>query len=478
MDEKQILELIQSTPADQLAKAVKDAKGLEGIRIIKDLWEDIHAMPERSETKTGPAMHSSGSGAEEALKQYSNPAPQISITEQYDKFSATNIENFKHFEAGMKAMSDEIKSGFGVLADLLKAKEEKEEKEEKKEEMKSDATVKLAAYWEKLGELEEAFAKAEDESKDIKGLEAARDLIEKAEKHLEEVERHEKEEEKESSAMKALTAINLGWRSLYKATGLSSYDLHGYGNQKDEAVPGDENADRANKDFKGEGKAFYLAIKAKAEKEKKKAMYCAKFEDGEAEKCASAFEHFTKAGLEQGEPASKSRHMKLRKALKRYAKKAKVIGTTPAEAAGKAETAPTTVGAVTQAPEVAEQLDAMKAEFDAKTKEMEKSFNERVALLNSRMSEVTGGKASAFVPVLLKSSGIKSDNTASAIHDKIEKAVEKGEMTDEHASIARGLVSRYQAVSKGAVSVSIVNQQLDRAPIEVQSFFKTVEATA
>ncbi|HWY36006.1 MAG TPA: hypothetical protein VNX68_15285, partial [Nitrosopumilaceae archaeon] len=206
MDEKQIQELILNTPSDQLAKAVKDAKGLEGIRIIKDLWEDIHALPDRAELKTGPSMHSSGSGAEKALAEYSNPAPQISITEQYDKFTQQNIENFKHLEGSMKSMMDEFKSLSGIVADLVKAKEEKKE-EEKKEEMKSETSAKLTSYWEKLGDLEEAFAKAEDESKDIAGLEAARELIEKAEKHLEEVEAHEKEEEKEHSAMKALTAI-------------------------------------------------------------------------------------------------------------------------------------------------------------------------------------------------------------------------------------------------------------------------------
>lgn len=477
MDEKQIQDLILNTSPDQLAKAVKDAMGLSGIRIIKDLWEDIHALPDRSETKTGPAMHSSGSGAEKALDQYSNPAPQIATTELYDKFTQQNIENFKHLEGSMKSLADEFKSIAGIVADLVKAKEEKKE-EEKKDEMKSDVTAKLASYWDKLGELEEAFAKAEDESKDVQGLEAARALIEKAEKHLEEVEAHEKKEEKENSAMKALTAINLGWRSLYKATGLSSYDLHGYGNQKDEAVTGDENADAANKDFKPEGKAFYMALKAKHEKdekEKKKAMYCAKFNEGEAEKFAGAFENFTKAGLEQAEACSKSKHMKLRKALDKYAAKlgkSQVIGTTPAQAVEKAaEVTPSaTVNGNAQ-------VDALKAEFDAKSKELEKSFNDRVSLLNSRINEVTGGKAPGMVPVILKSGGIKSDTVAQQMNDKIEKAVDNAEMSEDHAAIARGLVARYQAAGKGAISTNIVNRQLELAPAEVQNFFQKVEAT-
>lgn len=481
MDEKQIQDLILNSSPEVVAKAVKDAMGLGGIRIIKDLWEDYNAMPDRSELKTGPAMHSSGSGAEKALDQYSNPAPQISITEQYDKFTAQNIENYKHLEGSMKAMAEKFEKALTDVTNMIKAKEEK--KEEKEPEKKSASSAKLASYWEKLGELEEAFAKAEDESKDIAGLEAARELIEKAEKHLEEVEAHEKEEEKEGSAMKALVAINLGWRTLAKATGLSSYGLQGYGNQKDEAVGGDENADAANKDFKAEGKAFYLALKAKhekEEKEKKKAMYCAKFDEGEAEKFAGAFENFTKAGLEQAEAVSKGAHMKLRKALKKYASKlgkSKLIGTTPAEAAKSGDTPATPA---VEGPSVAlnAQVDAIKADFDAKTKELEKSFSDRVAILNSRMNEVTGGKAPGMVPVILKSGGIKSDNVAQSMNDKIDSAVEKGEMTDEHASVARGLVSRYQAVGKGAVSAHIVEQQLERAPVEVQSFFRKVEATA
>jgi len=287
MDETQkALELLASIPTADLAKAVKDAKGLEGIRIIKDLWEDMHAIPERNDTKTGPAMHSSGSGADKAISEYSNPAPQVGLAMQYEKFTEQNIEGWGRMSAGMKSMNDTLTTGFGALTELLSKKaedekeEKKEEKEEKKEEKKSEddmheghegheskhsaaeckghgksLTEKLASIWEQLGELEEAYAKADATAPEVESM------IEKAEDHLEVAEGNPAIGNQE--AVKAMVSINTGWKSLSKATGLSSYDLHGYGNQEDAQVPGDSTKDQSKKDLKAaKAKAAYFASKA------------------------------------------------------------------------------------------------------------------------------------------------------------------------------------------------------------------------
>lgn len=453
MEKNQLLDILASTPPEELAKAAQEALGLNGLRIIKDLWSDNgtdqNRLPERNDTKTGPAMHSSGAGADKAVNIYSNPAPQVGLVEAYDDFTKKNIEGWGNLYSSMKSMSEKMETGLAAIVAQLKKAEEEKKEEEKKEEMKSgdmeekkdekkeeakdksadsssvvDPTTKaekVAALWESLGELEAATAKAEseDEKKDVAGLEEARHHIEKAEKEIEKVEDHEKEEQ---AHMKANVYINLGWKSLAKATGLNAYDLKGYGNQKDEAVTGDSTSDQSKHDLKkAEEKAKYFASKAGYKLVKKDETVAA--------------------------PAAT---------------------VTPAAPPVAVDAAP-----IADAAEV----DALKAEMKAAQDSIQKSFNERIEFLNKRIEDISGRKQMPMVPVILKSGGIKSDNIATSLNEKIETSVEAGELTEDNAGVARSLVSRYMAVGKGHISVDIVNQQLERAPIEVQNFFSHLEAT-
>jgi hypothetical protein len=459
MEKNQLVEMLANTTPEELAKAAQDAMGLGGIRIIKDLWSDhgtdMHTNPERNDTKTGPAMHSSGAGADKAVNFYSNPAPQVGLVEQYEDFTKKNIEGWGNLYSAMKAWSEKTETGLAALLDHFK-KAEEEKKEEKKEEMeksaetdkdhekkeemkgaepasnpdpatKSKLAEKTAALWTELGELEAAYAKAEghDEKKDIKGLDEAREHIEKAEKELEKVEEHEKEEQ---AHMKAMVNINLGWMSLAKATGLNAYDLKGYGNQKDEAVTGDSTADQSKHDLKkAEEKANYFSMKAD----------------------------------------------RIRKSLG-IVKKDETVAPAAAVVAAPAATADIT--STTPAADVAPEVEALKSDMEKAQASM-KAITDRVAFLNDRIEQVSGRKMTPMVPVVLKSAGIKSDNIAASLNEKIDASVDAGELTEDNAGVARSIVGRYMAVGKGHISVDIVNQQLERAPLEVQNFFSHLEAT-
>lgn len=94
------------------------------------------------------------------------------------------------------------------------------------------------------------------------------------------------------------------------------------------------------------------------------------------------------------------------------------------------------------------------------------------------MESVSGRTATTMVPVLIKSNGVRSDSEAGSFNDKIEQSFDAGELNEDEASVARNLIDRYRAAGKGIMSVEIVNKQLDAAPLNVQQFFKSFEASA
>jgi hypothetical protein len=462
INKAQLLEMLVANASDPaaLAKAMQEALGLNGIRIIKDLWADgeFHKNPERDTTKTGPAMHSSGSGADRAMDEYSNPAPQIGMVEQYDMFTRKNIEGWGEFHSAMKStlesFSKEFKDALSVI--LQKAEEMKEEeKEEAKKspdpepdpdpkakspdpepdpDPKSKSTLSVAALWEALGDVEEALSKAEehDEKKDVEGLEEAREHIEKAEHALEAVESHEKKEMAHQESMKAQVSINLAWSALMKATRLSRYDLHGYGNQVDAQTPGDETKDRSKHDLKAaKSKAKYFDLKVKA---LEKSLGLAKNEDCDP-------------GMKSPDPEPDPDP------------KAKSPDPEPdPDPKSKAEIA------------------ALKAEVE-KQQEFAKAANTRLNELNKRIESVTGHSMPPMTLITMKG-GVKSDALAKAALNYVDEAYDAGELDDECAGMARNLIDRYQAAGKGLITVDIVDQQRSKAPQEVQNFFARLEQRA
>lgn len=413
--------LAQHTP-EEIAKAGVESMGLHGIRVIKDLWHDYHAIPERNDTKTGPAMHSSGQGAEVGVANYSNPAPQIGIVEEYDKFTKQNIEEFGKMHSAMKAQSDALLAAVNTLAEkvasLSKAEEKKEEPkmEEKKEADCKSATPKVAALWAELGDLEEAVAKAENEIQDINGLNTAKEHIEAAERYLDQVEQHELSE---MVGMKAMVAIQSGWRSLAKATKLNAYDLKGYGNQVDAQVPGDETKDASMDDLKSA--------------EAKSAFY-----------------------------ASRVERMRKAKGIKSEVAPATV---TPATPEVKAEDKP-------EEKKEEHKPEEMKAELN----DFVKSTNERIKFLTDQIEKVTGSKTPTMTPIFMKSQGITSDSAAKTLNERIQASIDAGELTEEDGDTCRSITNMYQAVGKGHVSAAIVASRVNAAPLAVQSFFNSMEA--
>ncbi len=69
-------------------KAIPSDK-MEDMKDVIDLWNDPngeHKNPGRGEIVTGPAERASGDGAPKMIAEYSSPAPQQGLTEQYAQF--------------------------------------------------------------------------------------------------------------------------------------------------------------------------------------------------------------------------------------------------------------------------------------------------------------------------------------------------------------------------------------------------------
>src|SRR5579863_6179155 len=152
MEKNNLVEMLANSTPEELAKAVQDALGIGGIRIIKDLWSDhgtdMHTNPDRNDTKTGPAMHSAGAGADKAIASYSNPAPQVGLAEQYEEFTRKNIEGWGNLYTAMKGME----TGLAAILDHFKKAEEEKKKEEK---MKGGDTPDEKKEWKKEEKEEE-----------------------------------------------------------------------------------------------------------------------------------------------------------------------------------------------------------------------------------------------------------------------------------------------------------------------------------
>src|SRR5271170_839053 len=98
----------------EFAKAAQDMLGIRGIREIMDLWNDFHGIPTAKETTTGPTMVSSGGGAVHAMKEYSNPAPQVGITKEYEAL-AGHTATYEDVSSLVKGLGKEFKDALKSL---------------------------------------------------------------------------------------------------------------------------------------------------------------------------------------------------------------------------------------------------------------------------------------------------------------------------------------------------------------------------
>lgn len=472
---KEQIAALRAMSLDELAKAVKEIHGLSGTEHIHELWQDLHGIPKAGEeVVSGPAMISSGSGTEKAVKEYTNPAPQVGVTKEYSEF-ATVLADFKEsFSSTAKSVVDSMKSFSDTIsnssAKIITAKAEGRE-------VKAESA--LVKAWNDLAELETAIAKAdiEGEEKDIEGLDTAKDAVEDAEKHLDEVKDHEVEElAGMKSINRAYMSIQRGWTALSKATALARFGLTGEGNQKDEAVP-DHARQKVNETVEGmdgstgvaEAKSQFRAVRKAHEDgmEKKdpeaKAMYCAKVEDpAEHEKLGNAMSHFHHAVTGRAHPADEAAHKAVRDALHKYASamtpehKAEVEhhGHLTREHDKKLEAEQKAEGAATSAgmEKLASDLQATRAELAA----VKAEFNQ-----NTRMP--------AVVPIVMKS-GASSANTIDKMNQAIIDARTSGELNPDNAMIASRIVNHLQQAAAGHLSENLVKAEISSADPQVRTF--------
>lgn len=114
-------------------KAIPSDK-LADITDVMDTWnkpDGEHSNPSREQIVTGPAQRASGDGAPKMIAEYSSPAPQQGLTEQYKEFQSMLDGWGKAFTDKLNANLSPIiarhdtalKSILGVFAEAKKAQE-------------------------------------------------------------------------------------------------------------------------------------------------------------------------------------------------------------------------------------------------------------------------------------------------------------------------------------------------------------------
>jgi hypothetical protein len=433
--------LLAKLPKEELAKAVKDYYGFDGIRYITDLWHDQHKVLDAKETTAGPSMVQSGEGADKAMKDYSNPAPQIGITKEYEELMSNGVAVFEEVKMAAKAIVEAAKN----INEAAKS-------------LKTDKAIAKSELWSKLSDIQKVIAKAESagiELVDAGLLNVARKLVEEAEKHIGIVESNELADARELASLKAKGALSDAWDALFKARALDRYGLKGDGNQSDSAVKDSEGSSIEEKNIGKEGE---MLNKAKSEKKDKKDKKSKK------EKAAKLIYKAMKAKVKLGEASSED----VAAAQSAYfSAKAERLGQAVVKAAEKEEKKekePMHEDAKEEKKETMK--ESAKSEVSP---EYVKAVADRVNLLESNIKN--NSHRPTVVPILFKAAGIKSDDMAQNLYTKIEDAIEAGALSEDEAVTARGLVGRYRSAGEGNIPATIVNKQLDQAPVAVQDLF-------
>jgi hypothetical protein len=139
----------------KLVKAIPEDK-MEDMKDVLDMWNEPggeHKNPSAAEITTGPAQAAAGHGAEKMIGEYSQPAPQQGMTQQYQAFDGMLRDFGKSFQAqlaatlnpvlaGLQRDNTQIKSFLTGIAQVAKAEEEAKEKEAE-EAKKAAATVTI-----------------------------------------------------------------------------------------------------------------------------------------------------------------------------------------------------------------------------------------------------------------------------------------------------------------------------------------------
>jgi len=223
------IKIFKNVPAEQL----------EDLKRVEDIWNEPGGQfsnPTRAEIKTGSPQESSGGGAERMVRQYSDPAPQMGMTEKYAEFSSM-LSSFgkalQTHDAQITALAQMVKGAAeqpaattkSVDTDSALAKaelklkkarselrkadmaddEDKEEREEKKSFL-AEAQAALKSAKRLLTKAEDEERKEDDEDRAEKARADLRQLTKALKKAEDEGTEREKKEEDEMEKARAAKA--------------------------------------------------------------------------------------------------------------------------------------------------------------------------------------------------------------------------------------------------------------------------------
>src|ERR1700760_4935981 len=116
---------VKPDAASLLARWVKVFKAIpdgvvDDLEDVADMWTEPggeHKNPGRGEIGTGPAQRMSGDGAEQMIREYSDPAPQQGLTQQYADFQRMMADWAKSLNARL----DQHQKAFAGLVAVIDA---------------------------------------------------------------------------------------------------------------------------------------------------------------------------------------------------------------------------------------------------------------------------------------------------------------------------------------------------------------------
>lgn len=211
---------------------------LDDLKQVTDLWNEAggqFSSPSSAEIKTGSPQASSGGGAERMVAQYSDPAPQMGMTQKYAEFSSM----LSSFGKAIDAQGARINAITGVL--------------------KAAADAVAAEPAVKTADPDSAFTKAAAKLKKARAELRKADMCDDGDK--------DEREEKKSFLVEAGVAIKSAKRLLVKA--------------EDEENEDDDAAEKARTDLRTLSKALKKAEDEDEKKDKED------FEKAEAVKAAA-----------------------------------------------------------------------------------------------------------------------------------------------------------------------------------------------
>jgi hypothetical protein len=213
------------------AKAVPES---EIDKFVEDYTDDEHRIPTEEEIKFGPTEASSGEGAVRMTKEYSNPAPQQAITEEYIEF---NRMIDKRVASIGKAVEQQGKILAGVVSFMQKAVSTDQDDTGDEAEENAALTTKAVVSMKKA---RKSILKAEMDDEDEGNEEREEEVIraEKAlavaKKAIEKAEEDDEEEEGIEKALETFKSLTKRVKSLRKAI---PNDKDDKGNQDDKIDP-------------------------------------------------------------------------------------------------------------------------------------------------------------------------------------------------------------------------------------------------